>query len=282
MSRLLFILSLALLPAMAAGASPGDGAAHGYAFPAPTDRIAAIDDFRPASATLALAGQQPDARRDWAGMRRDTGYFMAYQFIVIGVLYVVPESVSGWTPQQKEDFSVAKWKDHIRHVVWDKDEWYINYILHPYWGATYYVRAQQRGFGPVGSFWYSAMLSTIYEFGAEAIFEKPSIQDMIFTPVGGAIIGDYFMTLRGEIQARTQATGETSGMDRFLLIATDPLGALNNKVDGWLGRDANVTLQPVFGPMIVPMATGADDRGETVPSFSLSAPMLGLKTTLRW
>jgi hypothetical protein len=282
MSRLLLILSLALSPVIACGASPGDNTPADPAVsstdvaPAPSDSIAAVDAFLPASATLDLAGQQPPDSRDWAGMRKDTGYFLGYQFAVIGVLYVMPESISGWTQEQKDSFSVQKWKDNIRHVVWDKDEWYINYILHPYWGATYYVRAQQRGFGPVGSFWYSAMLSTMYEFGAEALFEKPSIQDMIFTPVGGAIVGDYFMTLRGEIQAR----GATSGMDRFLLIVTDPLGALNNKVDGWLGKDASVTLQPVFGPMVVPTAAAGDS--DALPSYSLSAPMLGVKTTLRW
>ncbi|KAF0191268.1 MAG: hypothetical protein FD165_2038 [Gammaproteobacteria bacterium] len=290
---LTILLSLAILPAIVSAAIPGPGATGTTATvttlasaaddaPSAAGQSPLATDFRPASAVLGLTGQQQPDQRDWAGMRKDTAYFAAYQFIVIGVLYVVPESISGWTPQQKENFSIGKWKDHIRHVVWDHDEWYINYILHPYWGAAYYVRAQQRGFGPAGSFWYSAMLSTIYEFGAEAIFERPSIQDMIFTPVGGAFVGDYFMTLRGEIQARTQASGKTSGMDSFLLVATDPLGALNNNVDRLFGKNASVTVLPVFGPTIVPTTTHNPALGDSAQSFSLSAPMLGVKTTIRW
>ncbi len=289
----MIILSLAILPAIVSAAIPDPGATGTTAM-ATTLASAADDapstagqspmdaDYRPASAVLGLTGQQLPDRRDWAGMRKDTAYFAAYQFVVIGVLYIVPESVSGWTPEQKQNFSGGKWKDHIRHVVWDHDEWYINYILHPYWGAAYYVRAQQRGFGPAGSFWYAAMLSTIYEFGAEAIFEKPSIQDMIFTPVGGAFVGDYFMTLRGEIQARRQASGKTSGMDSFLLVATDPLGALNNNVDRLFGKNASVTVLPVFGPTIVPTTMHNPAFGDSAQSFSLSAPMLGVRTTIRW
>ena len=33
---------------------------------------------------------------DWKGLRQDTKYFLAYQFAVIGVLYVLPESVTNW------------------------------------------------------------------------------------------------------------------------------------------------------------------------------------------
>ena len=28
--------------------------------------------------------------------------------------------------------------------VWDDDEFYLNYILHLYWGATYYMRGRER------------------------------------------------------------------------------------------------------------------------------------------
>lgn len=266
-----FAILLLLIPVVARATADA-------ATPAP----AAIDDtYRPASTVLALARRPVPEQPDWAGMRKDTGYFLSYQFIVIGVLYVVPESVSGWTPEQKNSWSVAKWKNNIRHVVWDTDDWYINYILHPYWGATYYVRAQQRGFGPAGSFWYAMGLSTIYEFGAEAMFERPSIQDMIFTPVGGAFIGDYFMTVRADILKRAELTGEIGRLDKFLLVATDPLGVLNGVVEGAFGRDTTVSLQPVFGPVAVP-AQHETAFHDTAQAFILSDPMIGVKTTIHW
>jgi O-acetylhomoserine/O-acetylserine sulfhydrylase len=67
-------------------------------------------------------------------------------------------------------------------------------------------RARERGFDERASFWYSFAMSTAYEFGAEALFEQPSIQDLIVTPVGGVILGEYFIRLRARIGA-TLRTG---------------------------------------------------------------------------
>ena len=58
----------------------------------------------------------------------------------------------------------------MQSATWDKDPAWINYIGHPYWGATYYIRARERGFGEFGSFIYSAFLSALYEYGIEAFF----------------------------------------------------------------------------------------------------------------
>ncbi|MGI9325215.1 MAG: DUF3943 domain-containing protein [Pseudomonadales bacterium] len=85
---------------------------------------------------------------------------------------------------------------NVRKPTWDSDDDFINYGLHPYWGATYFVRAQERGYGNKGAFWYSFALSSLYEFGAEAIFEEPSIQDFVVTPVVGSLIGTQFVRLR--------------------------------------------------------------------------------------
>jgi hypothetical protein len=181
---------------------------------------------------------------DWRGRRSDTYHFLAYQFGAIAVLYALPESVSGWTDEQKENYSLSQWWDHVTHPRWDTDDFYINYILHPYWGGTYYVRSRERGFGDEESFWYAAALSTAYEFGAEAIFEQPSIQDLIATPVGGWFVGRYFMGLRESILAQRGPGNELPFRQRFLLVATDPLGAINRTVDGWFGLDQRLTVQP--------------------------------------
>lgn len=174
--------------------------------------------------------------KDWPGLRRDTYYFLGVQFAIIGALYVLPESVSAWTEEQKEDYSLQKWWDNIRDPVWDKDEWYINYLLHPYWGSTYYIRGRERGFGRMDSFWYSVFLSALYEFGAEALFEKPSIQDLIVTPVGGTLIGFYFDDVRAGIKAKP---GKPGLGDQTVLVLTDPLGAISGGLDSLFGIDQN-------------------------------------------
>ena len=77
--------------------------------------------------------------------------------------------------------------------VWDKDNFFLNYISHPYFGATYYVQARTAGYSIFGSFIYSTLVSTfLWEYGVEAFAEIPSIQDIIVTPVFGSIIGEGF------------------------------------------------------------------------------------------
>jgi hypothetical protein len=186
-------------------------------------------------------------QRDRRGLRRDTWYFLGYQFAVIGILYIAPESVSGWTDEQKSDYSLSIWWDNVKNPTRDSDDFYINYILHPYWGAAYFVRARERGYPNSEAFWYSALLSTLYEFGAEALFEQPSIQDLIVTPVFGSLLGIYFMNVRDDVHERELARGYRSTGDKWILVLTDPLGSLNGMFDRWFGWDeANVQFSPYY------------------------------------
>ena len=221
----------------------------------------------------------PDSR----GIRRDTAYFMLTQIAVISVLYVSPEGISGWSSDQKEEYSFSKWSNNVQEPVWDEDKWWINYLLHPYWGATYYVRASERGYGPVPSFWYSVLLSTIYEFGVEALFEQPSIQDLIFTPVVGFFIGKYFMAVRNKISQRTLAGQPLTVLDKTKLTLTDPLGAVNRGIDRLIGYDAEISLSP---SLLYSGDYSANDRGihfytgEGVAGTN--TVYIGLKLNIRW
>ncbi len=182
--------------------------------------------------------------RDRSGLRRDTWYFMSYQWVTIGMLYVAPESVSGWTDEQKEDYNLSVWWDNVTRPQMDSDDFYINYVLHPYWGAAYYVRARERGYSDREGFWYAVLLSSVYEFGAEALFEEPSIQDLVVTPVVGTWLGRYFTRVRGDIMER-EAQGQTlTSRDKWVRGLTDPLGYLNGRVDRLLGRETYLRIRP--------------------------------------
>jgi hypothetical protein len=125
---------------------------------------------------------------DWNGLWRDTGVLLGSQFVASGFLYMMPQSVSGWTSEQKKNV-IQHYGDNLVRPVFDKDPFYSNYILHPYWGATYYIRGRERGLDKASSFVYSVLMSAMFEFGAECFFEKPSIQDLITTPVAGSLLG---------------------------------------------------------------------------------------------
>ncbi len=178
-------------------------------------------------------------QRDWKGIGRDTAFFMGYQVVFAGVLWLLPESVTSWTEDQKKA-TLAKWKVNVQNPVWDKDKFWINYLAHPYFGGTYYIRARERGFGEFGSFSYSALLSALYEFGIEAFFEPPSYQDLIVTPVGGYLVGKYvFEPVRDMIKAKP----ELKWYDHAGLILSDPLGALNSVFERLFGIQSDIRVQ---------------------------------------
>jgi len=217
---------------------------------------------RPLSDTSQKEPGKP--QRDWKGIGRDTAFFLGYQVVFAGILWLLPESVTNWTDEQKKA-TVNKWSHNVQEAVWDDDEWWINYIGHPYFGATYYIRARERGFGEFGSFAYSALLSACYEYGIEAFFEHPSYQDLIFTPVGGYLLGKFiFEPIRDMIKVKPQL----KWYDHAGLILTDPLGALNSVFERLFGIQSDIRVRfhsPDLGrQMIVDSSEGRSLRWQEV------------------
>jgi hypothetical protein len=179
-----------------------------------------------------------EPQRDWKGIGKDAAYFVGYQAVFAGVLYVLPESVTKWTDEQKRT-TVNKWAENVQSATWDNDPLWVNYLGHPYFGACYYIRARERGFGEFSSFWWSAAFSAMYEYGIEAFFEPPSYQDLIVTPVGGMLVGKFiFEPIRDSIKAKKELVWS----DHLLLVLTDPLGAANGFVDRMFGVKSDIRL----------------------------------------
>ena len=63
----------------------------------------------------------PAASPDWPGIRQDTGYFLGYQFVAVGILYVAPESVSRWSEEDKRNLSLSQWMRNVGDPIWDDD-----------------------------------------------------------------------------------------------------------------------------------------------------------------
>ena len=206
---------------------------------------------------------------DWTGVWIDTGILLGGQVAAVGIIYLMPESVSGWSNEQKNE-SFKKYGNNVGHPHTDSDKFYINYILHPYWGAAYYTRARERGMDEGPSFIYSAVISAIYEFGVECFFEKPSIQDLIVTPVAGSLLGAYvFEPLRATIRAKQ----ELAWYDEAMLVATDPVGVLSSGVEKLTGRKA--TLKVDYTPQQLQKYYANSDmsrRGQTF-GITLQFPM---------
>ena len=221
----------------------------------------------------------PPESPDWHGIKRDTVYFIGLQFAAIAVLYIAPESLSGWDKEAKDNYSLSRWTENVRNPVWDEDEWYVNYILHPYWGATYYIRAQERGLNRLQSFWYSFLLSTLYEFGAEALFEPVSYQDLIVTPVAGALLGEYVFN---PIREWVRAKDKLGWTDKTMLFLTDPLGVVSAGMDRLFGVITEVSFSPLrISDM--PQSSRVLVKAKVIrPDRSHSRSLWGMQLNISW
>lgn len=185
-----------------------------------------------ASSTTTKVGRTPD----WDGVWRDTKIVFGAQMVAVGATFIMPESFSGWTPEQKKS-GFKKYADNFVNPVLDKDKFYVNYVLHPYWGSTYYIRGRERGMDETSSLIFATMLSAMYEFGVECIAEKPSIQDLIITPGLGALLGAYIFEPWRESIKRKQ---ELRWYDHTVLVLTDPLGVLSLGVESMFGIKSTI------------------------------------------
>jgi hypothetical protein len=253
---------------------------------------ALFKDYGPSPGQDAVDTEEADAQRygyrwrgkppdqpDWQGVRRDTVYFLGYQLAIIGALYISPESISGWDSDDKDDFSLNKWHDNVSNPEWDEDRWWINYVLHPYWGGAYYIRGRERGLDKTQAFWYGALLSTLYEYGAEAMFEPVSVQDLFVTPIVGFFLGEYlFAPWRERIRAKS---GSLSWADKAALFFTDPLGVANAETDRVLGVKTSLQLAPVN--LRQPHHLSEMGSSVALPGLDRNpAPVWGLQFSIEW
>ena len=111
-------------------------------------------------------------------------------FGMMGVLMVMPRTITRWQDDYLQDAVSNLEHAYSKAPVWDEDHWEINYIGHPYAGSLYYNTIRAQGGNPFQSFVFSAFISTSWEYLFEATAEQPSIQDLIVTPIAGAIFGE--------------------------------------------------------------------------------------------
>jgi hypothetical protein len=205
---------------------------------------------------------------DWSGLARDTALLLGYQSVAtFGVIYLMPEEISRWPDVSDKGFGQS-WVDNVQDPTFDHDAWWLNYVMHPYFGAVYYTRARARGFGELPSLLYSAFASTMYEFGPEAFFEKPSIQDLIVTPVAGAIVGAFVFE---PIRRRILSKPDLAWYDHVGLVLTDPVGALNSIVERVFGIKSTIRVH-MTPPPGGRTAGGTEGLRERAVGLQLSVP----------
>jgi len=121
-------------------------------------------------------------------------YATGYNVSILTYLIQSPTWLSRWDNTSDNfklnDFFKQYKSSYTKPPVIDEDLFITNYLGHPYQGGFYYNSVRSQG----ATIWQSAIFSLgqslLWEFGWEAGFEQPSIQDLIVTPVIGSIYGE--------------------------------------------------------------------------------------------
>lgn len=167
----------------------------------------------------------PPLQRDYRRLGYDTSMYLGVTVIAFGILWVMPQSISGWNKQDiKEQGLTSKWLQNVKAgPVWDEDDWVLNYVTHPYSGAVYFMTARSSGFTFLESFAYSAIMSTFFwEYGVEAFAEVPSTQDLIVTPVIGSAMGEALFYAKKSILKHDKRILKSKVLGVTTLILIDP------------------------------------------------------------
>ncbi|MBQ8557228.1 MAG: DUF3943 domain-containing protein [Alphaproteobacteria bacterium] len=184
-------------------------------------------------------------------LKRNTISLFGVGIGTMAFLYAMPTSFTNWEDDGKSP--AKKWWDNVsRAPVWDKDDLFLNYVTHPYAGAIYYMGARSAGANAAYSCLYSFALSTFFwEYGIEAFAERPSIQDLIVTPLAGAVVGEWFYKSKRQIIKNNYTLYDSKFLGRTALILMDPMTEISNyiwKDEKPMNNSFSLTSQPFVTP----------------------------------
>jgi hypothetical protein len=169
----------------------------------------------------------PLLRNENAGIWKKVGraelFIGGAELVGITVLILSPKEVTGWSPDWTQD----AWHNMRRSLstlpVWDDNDWQLNYIGHPIAGSLYYNSLRSQHASIFHSFLFAAAQSFIWEYFIEATAEKPSTQDLIVTPVAGAILGESVHQLTMNMRRNG-----FNFFEKVFVIIFNPLFVMNN------------------------------------------------------
>lgn len=139
-----------------------------------------------------------------------------------------------------EDFShvgPASWNYNFnKGWEWDSDRFGINFIGHPYTGSMYFNAARSQGYGYFQSIPFAVGGSLMWEYFGETT--RPSYNDLINTPLNGALLGEMFYRLSSNI-LDDRARGGNRVFREIAAGLVDPVRGLNRLLQGKSFRHTN-------------------------------------------
>jgi hypothetical protein len=153
------------------------------------------------------------------------GTLIGMSLMGIGVYAFAPTSFTG---ASKDEDVFGEALDHFKNAwtkppVFDQDRAVVNYLGHPYFGMNYYLSQRNYGESPLYSFLFATLISTGFEYFIESWSERPSITDLIITPIVGAILGELVYQATQKMRKDGFTTAE-----KIMITVINPLYVFQN------------------------------------------------------
>lgn len=89
----------------------------------------------------------------------------------------------------KENGSWKNYRNNFGKLVFDQDEPFWNWFVHPISGSQLYLFYRANGYSRINSMGMAFLSSALFEFTVEIYTEPASVQDLYQTPVLGSFLG---------------------------------------------------------------------------------------------
>lgn len=135
----------------------------------------------------------------------------------------------GSTKQFKKAWTMPPYFDSTKPIfLSDGDIWPINAVLHPIYGSEIYLVSRTWEHNPFMSFMFSASASVVWEYLVESWFQRPSLIDLLWTPLAGAALGEFrYFILKAASQKIDKKVPKV-----IIMTLIDPLGQIERAIMG--------------------------------------------------
>lgn len=147
-----------------------------------------------------------------------------------------PSSETHWEGLTYSNAGEKYFKNATSTPVFDKDSFVTNYLTHPLAGSVYYSIARHSGSSAMESFAFSVICSTfLWEYGIEAIPERPSLNDLFATPILGSLLGELSYRLSQSLENNGGRLLGSPALGAVARAVVDPGYFLAQALDGITG-----------------------------------------------
>lgn len=185
-------------------------------------------------------GQEPNATSAFSEIQpivREHTFAETSKYV--GSLYVV--TWIGYYVTQEDNLedhgSIHNFWSNMKRPTWfDFDLFTYNWGLHTLSGSQAFLFYRAKSYSNVDAFLLTALQSLLFEFAIETYTERPSIEDMVFTPIFGSLLGTLLEKVSFKLLASESNYMRVLG---YLLNPPILLGLHENiQLHPWIEKDS--------------------------------------------